>query len=90
MSFIAIPVLFYPDDYDPERYEDLKVKVKLREGTMNINLNTLCQFHGTDQGTTILSLADGTVIESPVKYETFKELIDKVEATIDVVVSGKN
>jgi hypothetical protein len=90
MGFISIPVLFYPDDYDPEQYEDLKLKVKLREGTMNINLNTLCQFHETDNGSTILSLADGTIIESSLSYNSFKQLIDKYEATIDVIISNKN
>ena len=62
MSFISIPVLYYPDDYDPERYDDLKVKVKLKPGSMWINIKNLCQFHATDQDTTIISLSDGTVI----------------------------
>jgi hypothetical protein len=90
MPFISIPVLFYPDDYDPERYEDLKVKVELKEGTMDVNINMLCQFHGTDQGTTMLSLADGTIVESTLSYDNFKEILAKTETLISVIAQRIN
>jgi len=90
MAFINIPVLYYPDDYDPERNEDLKLKVQLKEGTMDININLLCQFHATDSNTTIISLADGTIVESTLCYECFKELIQRTETIIDIIVPNSN
>jgi hypothetical protein len=90
MSFLNVPVLFFPDDYDPERLEGVRVDVEMKEGTMDININMLCQFHGTDQGTTMLSLADGTIVESTLSYDNFRELLTKTEAIISVITQRIN
>lgn len=90
--FIELPVLYYPDGFDPERDEDLGIKteVELKKGIMNVNSNHICAYNEMDNGNTILRLTNGDVVESLVVYKSFKELMEKIECTMDLVISNDN
>jgi hypothetical protein len=90
MVFLSIPVLYYPDDYDKEKYEELGKKLKFRKGTMMINIHQICQYHGTEQGTTVLSLSDGTLIESSLSEDKFRERLKDAETIVDIIVPNNN
>jgi competence transcription factor ComK len=90
--FISVPVLYYPDGFDPERDEDLGIKteVELKQGTMDINTAHICAFNEMDNGNTLLRLTNGDVVESLILYPSFKDLIDKVEHTMEIILDNNN
>jgi hypothetical protein len=88
--WITTPCLYYPDDYDPEDYDNLKTKVKLILGTIYLNHAHICSYNEMTNGSTLIHMSDGNLVESPVKLKAFQAVIDQIEARLDILVSGTN
>jgi hypothetical protein len=43
-----------------------------------------------DNGNTLLRLTNGDVVESLILYPSFKDLIDKVEHTMEIILDNNN
>jgi hypothetical protein len=92
--FITIPVLYYPDGYDPEQEENLglknKKKVELIKGEMDVNTKQICSFNEMDSGNTLIRLSNGDLVETTILYSSFKGLIEKTECYMELVYSNEN
>lgn len=91
--FITIPVLYYPDGYDPEQEETLgfkNKKVELIKGEMDINTAQICSFNEMDAGNTLIRMSDGDIIHTTILYPSFKDMIKKAECYMELVYSNEN
>jgi hypothetical protein len=91
--FLELPVLYWPDGYDPEEAENLygkDVEVELKAGTMDINTAHICAYNEMDNGNTLLRLSNGDVIECPIEYQSFKENLAKTECLVSIMTSNDN
>ncbi len=91
--FITLPVLYYPDDYDPEKEETLGFKgkkVQLTKGEMDVNSKQICSFNEMDSGHTLIRLANGDLVETTITYQSFKGLMEKIECYMELVISNEN
>jgi competence transcription factor ComK len=88
--WIEIPCLYYPDDYDPEQSDILKTKVKLIPGFLTINHEQICSYNKMDNGHVLIHMTNGDLIESPVKINSFRDVIGEIEARMELVISNEN
>jgi hypothetical protein len=84
---LELQVYFYPDDYDPEIHEG---KPKMRKAPLIINTDHITAFHEHDSGGTMIRLSNGDVFQCTVKFSSFREIIEGLECSKDMFVSGTN
>ena len=57
---------------------------------MDINTKHVCSFNKMDNGHTLIRMSNGEVIETLILYHSFKEIIEKIECTMELVISNEN
>ena len=80
--FITIPVYWAEDEW--EKKEDLGMDVESTIGDLNINVNLIVAHHVTDDGGTMIRLANGECFKSPVIHADFKEMINQIHVAIEL------
>jgi len=86
--FVKIPVYWAEDDF--EKKEDLGVDIEYTEGFIVLNTNLLCAYHPDDNGLTLLRLANGDVMRSPIPFDTFEKMFNDLLTTAELYISTEN
>jgi hypothetical protein len=87
---IEVPVYWYPDGFDQEQDDDLKITRDLKQGVLTVETNHICAFNPHDNGNTMIRLSNGEVFEVLVKYKIFKGIMEGVTEDMNVLISGTN
>lgn len=87
---IELTVYWFPDDYDPEKYEELGIKPELTLGISLINSDHIVSFNPHDDGETMVHLSNGEVFKTTLKFEEFRRVMDGIHASKDIFVSGQS
>jgi hypothetical protein len=87
---LEIMVYWLPDDFDSEKEEIIGRKPKMKPDIMVVNTDHICAFHPHDSGGTMLRLSNGDVFQSTYKFESFREVMEELQISKDLLVSGDN
>ena len=80
MAFLKIPITFIEEDSD--QAENLGLKPQESTGIITINTNLICAYNSTDEGYTMIRLANGDCAPIHMKEEEFEKLLSDVELIV--------
>jgi hypothetical protein len=86
---LELQVYFFPDNYDPEE-DTLIRKSKIEEKIVIINTDHIVSFYKHDSGDTVLRLTNGDSFQTTMKFDSFREIMEGMECSKDMFVSGEN
>jgi hypothetical protein len=88
--FLELTAFYYPDDFDPESAENLKQPAKCTKEILIVNTDHIVGFNQNDNGNAMLRLTNGEVFEIDVTFTAFREIMEGMQISKDVFVSGDN
>lgn len=86
---LELTVYYLPDDYDPDN-EVVKTKPKMNKGTMVVNTDHIVAFNPHDSGETMVRFSNGDVVQTTIKFKSFRKIMEEIEVAKDILVSGDN
>jgi len=88
---LELKVYWFPEDYDPDEYEDTGRKVVMTKGIMVVNTDHIVAFDPHEpSGETMVHLTNGEVFRSDMKFKTFRAVMEQEILSKDIFVSGES
>jgi hypothetical protein len=87
---LELTVYWFADDYDPDLEENIGRKPKTKLGIMIVNTDHIVAFNPHDSGQTMIRLSNGDIFQSTYNFEKFRTLMEGMQVTKDILVSGDN
>ena len=87
---LELTVYWFDDNYDPDLEENFGRKPKNKPGIMIVNTDHIVAFNPHDSGQTMIRLTNGDVFQSTYPFVKFRELMEGMQLTKEILVSGDN
>lgn len=88
---LELNVYWWPENYDPEEWEERGEKLVMTLGIMVVNTNHIVAFDPhIPSGETMVHLTNGESFHSDMKFQEFRKIMESESVAKDMFVSGTN
>ena len=87
---IELTVYWFPDNYDPEEYQDMGKEPEMTKGIIIINTNHVVAYNPHEDGGTMVRLTNGENFKTTYPFEDFNETMLSEQINNDLLVSKRN
>ena len=75
---VEVMAYFTPDDYDPEKYKELGIKVKCYTNKLIINTDHIVAYNPAENNETMIRLSNSEVFQTTYKFKDFDEFMHQI------------